>query len=191
MIGENWPIIGDFLGIGADNLALWQMVLRALLVYPAAIVLVRLGRKRFLGEYAALDAILGFMLGSILSSALTGSTPFFETILGAALTLVLVHWLFAAISFYSDRFGTLVKGNRRELVSDGEIDWDAMQQSNLSEDDLMAAVRREANVADVSKVQQAILERSGNISVLTRKREPRIVDIQVAEGVQTVRVEIG
>lgn len=66
------------------------MAARTFIVYLAAIILVRLGEKRFLGKYAALDVILGFALGSILNSAVTGSSAFFE-MLGASLVLVLLH----------------------------------------------------------------------------------------------------
>lgn len=190
MIGENWPVISDLLGLGADNVALWQMAIRAVLVYLAAIVLVRMGEKRFMGQYSALDAILGFMMGSVLSGAITGTTPFFETILGASLILVLLHWLFAFLSFHSDRFGDLVKGSKRQLVEDGAIDWDAMQRSHISEDDLLAALRSAAQIDDVEKVARAVLERSGDISVVERDGEPRVISVQVEAGVQTVRLEI-
>lgn len=190
MIGESWPLIGDLLGIGAESLALWQMALRAVVVYLAAIGLVRLGEKRFLGKYAALDVILGFMLGSVLSRAITGSSAFFETVFGAALALVLMHWLFAVISFRSDRFGDWVKGNERVLVRDGEIQWDAMESSHISKNDLLAAVRTDAQLAELKQVKEARLERSGDISIIEHKRELHVVEIEVESGVQRVRLEM-
>ncbi|MFW6069625.1 MAG: DUF421 domain-containing protein [bacterium] len=191
MIGEEWPIVADLLGLGADNAALWQMAIRAVIVYLAAIVLVRLGEKRFLGKYAALDVILGFMLGSVLSRAITASAPFFETILGGALALVLIHWLFAVLSFHSDRFGDLVKGTDRVLVSDGDILWDKMRSSHISEQDLLSAVRANAQIGNVEQVKEARLERSGDISIVERQKDPRVVEIDVQDGVQVVRVQIG
>lgn len=191
MIGENWPIISDALGLGAENVAWWQMALRAVIIYIAAIAMVRIGEKRFLGKYAALDFILGFMLGSVLSRAVTGNAPFFETILGGALGLVLMHWLFAVISFRSDRFGDVVKGTTRVLVRDGEILWDAMRQSHISEKDLRSAMRTSAQLESVEPIKEARLERSGDVSFLQRDGEPRIVEIKVEEGVQTVRLELG
>ncbi|MFW5941564.1 MAG: DUF421 domain-containing protein [Chloroflexota bacterium] len=191
MIGEEWPIVADLLGLGADNAALWQMAIRAVIVYLAAIVLVRLGEKRFLGKHAALDVILGFMLGSVLSRAITASAPFFETILGGALALVLIHWLFAVLSFHSDRFGDLVKGTDRVLVSDGDILWDKMRSSHISEQDLLSAVRANAQIGNVEQVKEARLERSGDISIVERQKDPRVVEIDVQDGVQVVRVQIG
>lgn len=191
MIGEDWPVVSELLGLGADSPAVWQMALRAVVVYLAAIVLVRIGEKRFLGQYAALDAVLGFMLGSVLSRAITGSAAFFETILGGALALILLHWLFAIVSFRSDHFGNWVKGTTEVLVRDGEIDWDAMQNVHISKKDLFSALRDNANLGDLERVKEARLERSGNISVVKQEREPRIIDVRVEDGVQIVRVEIG
>ncbi|MBA3549051.1 MAG: hypothetical protein H0T76_21415 [Nannocystis sp.] len=41
------------LGLDAEALTIWQMVLRAIVVYPVAIAFVRLGEKRFIGTHLA------------------------------------------------------------------------------------------------------------------------------------------
>ena len=186
----------QMLGLDADTLTVWQMGLRALLVYLVAIALVRLGEKRFIGKFAAFDVILGIMLGSIMSGAITGSTPFFPT-LAAACVLVGLHYLFAAIAFRSDWFGTVVKGGTRTLVEEGQIQWDAMQNGHISRNDLLGALRENGSVAGPEAVQVARLERSGNISIIKREDsgsggsgEPHIVEVTVQDGVQTVRIEI-
>lgn len=171
MIGENWPIIGDLLGIGVDKPDIWQMAARAILVYLAAIVLVRLGEKRFLGKFAALDVILGFMLGTVLAGAITGSSGYFETILGSALVLVLMHWLFAALAYRSERFADVVKGTDHVLVRDGEIRWDAMQASHITEKDLMMAVRISAQLTNLKQIAEVRLERNGDVSVIEQDKD--------------------
>lgn len=185
-----WITLELALGLDADSPSAWQMGLRAVLIYLAAIVLVRLGEKRFLGKYTALDVILGFMLGSILSRAINGSAGFFETLVGA-LVLVALHWLFAYIAFHSDRFGSLVKGSTRVLIRDGEIKWDAMQSSHISREDLLGALRANARIEDPAAVKVAYLERSGDISAIGKNNEPRVIDVQVQDGVQTIRIQIG
>lgn len=189
MIGENWFLTRDFLGIGAEHLTAWQMGIRAILIYLIAIGLVRLGEKRFLGKYSALDAILGFILGSILSRAVTGSSPFFETLI-AGLVLVILHKAFSILSFNLDGFGNLVKGHKRELVREGEIQWDIMRKTHITEDDLHAAMRLQEQLDDVASVKLATLERSGEVSVIERKPEPQVVEVEVRKGVQVVRIEM-
>lgn len=182
--------IGNALGLGEDSLTLSQMTLRALIVYLAALMMVRLGEKRILGKSTAFDVILGIILGSVVSRAVNGGARFFET-LGAGFVLVALHYLFAFVSFRSDRFGTMVKGSSRTLVRDGEVDWDEMRKSHISRNDLLGALRANGRVSDVSEVERAELERSGEISVLKKKEEPKVVEVSVRDGVQTVRIELG
>jgi uncharacterized membrane protein YcaP (DUF421 family) len=165
------------------------MALRALIIYVTAILLVRLGEKRFMGKNTAFDVILGIILGSVLSRAVTGNAGFFQTI-GAGAMLVGLHWLFSVAAYYSDRFGTAIKGDDRILVEDGEIIWDNMRKSHIGENDLLSALRNNGQVQDLSEVKVARFERNGDISVIKRDREPRVVEIAVRDGVQTVRIEL-
>lgn len=183
-------MLQDILGLGADELTVWNMAIRAVVVYVSALLMVRIGEKRFLGKNTAFDVILGIIFGSVVSRAITGSSEFFAT-LGAGLVLVLLHWLFSTLSFHSDWFGTLVKGSPRVLVENGDIQWDAMRKSHISKQDLMSALRSQANIAKLGEVKEARLERSGDISVLKTSAEPKILETEAADGVQTLRIKLG
>jgi uncharacterized membrane protein YcaP (DUF421 family) len=184
----------EFLGLGVEafDLTLWQMLVRTVIIYVALIVLVRTGEKRFLGKHTALDIILAIVIGSVLSRAINSSAPLLNTIAAGA-ALIGMHWMFSAIAF-STRFGAIVKGSPRKLVSDGEIQWDAMRKSHLTENDLRQVLRLTASHDDLSRVQTAYLERSGDISIITRDdasgREPRVLDIRVEDGVQHIRIRL-
>lgn len=178
-----------WLGIGADSLSWYQMGLRALILYLAALVLVRVGEKRFLGKNTAFDVILGIILGSVISRAINGSADLLPT-LAAGAVLVALHWLLAVFAFRSDHFGDLVKGRRRLLVADGEIQWDQMARSHVTRQDLFEQVRKGTNQENLDAVRKAYLERSGDMSFVTRSKEPQVVEVRVEEGVQTVRIEL-
>jgi uncharacterized membrane protein YcaP (DUF421 family) len=143
------------------------MALRAVVIFVVGLVMVRLGDKRFLGRSTVFDALLAVILGSVLGRGINGWAPFFPTLVAGSV-LVGLHWIFAAIAFRSDRFGTLVKGNSRTLIRDGEIQWDAMRKGHISEKDLVEALRTNGKLVDPHKVQLAYLERSGDISVILR-----------------------
>lgn len=164
-MGSVWTAVADLLGLDQETLSVGQMALRALVVYVVGLLLVRLGQKRFIGRLSAFDVIMGIMIGSILSRAITRADGFFA-ILAAALVLVVVHYLTAVLSYHSDWLGDVVKGRPRTLVEDGEIKWDGMRGGHISEKDLQSALRENAGIEDVSRVKRAILERSGSISVV-------------------------
>lgn len=169
MIEIIWSNISWILGLElkGENLGVWHMTARGIVVFVVAIILIRIGDKRFMGRNTALDVMLGFVFGSVISRAITGNAPFFPT-LAAGFVLVLMHWLLSFIAFYSDRFGTAVKGDRRLLVKDGEILWKEMNKSHISKNDLDQAIRSNGYEPDVSQIKTAYLERNGGFSIIIR-----------------------
>jgi uncharacterized membrane protein YcaP (DUF421 family) len=180
---------GQILNAGEETANWYQMALRAVLIYFSALLFVRIGEKRFMGKSTAFDVILGIIFGSVISRAINSTGAILETLV-ASLVLVTLHWLSALISFHSDRLGDFFKGTTRELVRDGEILWDEMQKSHISQKDLMGQVRSEGNTEDFESVKKAVLERSGKISVIKASKEPKILEVSVAEGVQTIRIRL-
>jgi uncharacterized membrane protein YcaP (DUF421 family) len=176
-------------GADAEEIGIAPMMGRAILVYLVTVLIVRLGKKRFMGRATAFDVILGIMLGSIVSRAITGNAPLLPA-LAAAATLIGLHWLLSAVACRWHGFGTLLKGHPRLLVRDGVVDRNQMRRTHMSEHDLWEDLRGKG-VAELGRVAEARLERSGQVSVLQAKPPPRVVEITVAEGVQTVRVELG
>ena len=75
--------IGEtLLGLSKPSSALdvGQLCLRAAIVYLVMILFMRLAKKRSLGRATVFDAILGIIIGSIASRAITGNAPFFGSL---------------------------------------------------------------------------------------------------------------
>ena len=98
-------------------------------------------------------------------SIVAADQPFFES-LGAVLLLMVLHRLMALITFHSKRAGVLFKGKNILLFKDGKKQEDNMKRTNITEDDLLEASRKQANVATLNEVKEAHLERSGDISIV-------------------------
>lgn len=162
LLSSTFSILGDV----ESDLTATNMAVRAFCVYLFAIALVRIGEQRFLGKYSALDIILGFILGSILSRAIT-STPFFPTLLAGAV-VVGMHWLFSVLAFRYSGFGKVVKGRDLIVVQDGEVVWESLRTSHLSMNDLLGAIRSQAHTSNIHDIKEARLERNGKISVIKK-----------------------
>jgi uncharacterized membrane protein YcaP (DUF421 family) len=178
------------LGVGLESrdINIWQMGLRAAVVYLATLLLVRMAKKRFMGRATAFDVILGIMLGSVVSRAVTGNAPMLPALTASAV-LVAMHWVFSGIALHSKGFGQVVKGQSATIVRDGRIDEDALRRAHMTENDLREDLRGKS-VSGLEQVSEARLERSGQLSVIKAKQQPTVVEVRVAEGVQTVRIEI-
>lgn len=171
-----------------DAVTVLDVSMRAAIVYIAGLAIVRVGKRRLMGRATAIDMILAFILGSLFSRAMNGGAPVIATLVAGAI-LVLVHWGVTAIGRRSERWDVLTKGRCVSLVENGNLQERNMRSADFSRDDLYEALRLRAGVTELSDVRQAFMERNGDVSVLLQP-SPRVVDVAVKEGVQTVRVEL-
>lgn len=155
------------LNTAQEDLGIGAMVARAVIVFIIAILMVRIGHKRFMGRNTSVDVLLGFMIGSILSRAITGNSPFFPTI-AAGFALVCLHWLFTAIAFYWQPFSRFSTGRERCLIKDGEYQKDQMRKAHILEYDLLEAMRASGQKGDIDSIHSAYLERNGGINVILK-----------------------
>ena len=153
------------LGVEPKQLTFLQVSVRGVIVFIAALIMVRLSSKRSLAERTAFDAVLVVIIGSMLARVVNGSEAFLPT-LGTGFVLVLLHRLFGLAAYYSHTFGTLVKGKPAVLMQDGKLQRKNMFWNHISKHDLEEDMRLEANTDDLSKIQVARLERSGDISFI-------------------------
>jgi len=177
---------GDF---PPDPLRVHQAAARAIVVYLVGLIIVRIGKSRLIGRITALDVILGFVLGSLLSRGITGHASLSGTSASCA-ALVAAHWLLTLMACHWHAFGTLVKGNAYLIVQDGQPLCKNMSRSHISDHDLEEELRLHG-IDELADVRRAYKERNGEVSVLKRKPSGQILDIAVREGVQTVRLELG
>lgn len=151
----------------AQELGFGQMAARAFVMYVALLIVVRSGKKRFLGRATAFDIVLVITLGSIASRAITGGTAFFAAML-ALVVLVFTHWVFSWLARDSGFFSGLIKGRSTVLIKSGRLDRQAMRAEHMSDDDLDEELR-DKGYDERRDIAEARLERSGKLSVIGKR----------------------
>ena len=164
-----WNSFETLLGLGVEprNLTFVQISLRGIIVFLVTLAAVRFGHKRSLSRKTPFDAVLLVILAAVLSRAINGSAAFFAT-LGGGVVLVALHRLFAFLTFYSHRFGILVKGRTDVIVLDGQPDLTMMWRNHVSTHDLDEDMRLSVHTDDLSRIRVARVERSGDISFIKK-----------------------
>lgn len=142
-----------------------QMTTRAIIVFFAALGLLRLSGARTFGGSTAFDLVVKIMLGSIMSRAVVAASPFWGTLL-AGLAFVLLHRGLAWGSFHYNWVDKLVKGQVYLLAEKGQPNREQLRQLNLSEQDLREGLHESGNVASLADTEAVYLERDGSISVV-------------------------
>ena len=149
-----WNSVEILLGIGVEprDLTFIQISLRGIVVFLVTLAAVRLGHKRSLSRKTPFDAVLLVILAAVLSRAINGSAAFFAT-LGGGVVLVLLHRVFAFLTFYSHSFGILVKGKPDVIVRDGECDVAMMWRNHVSKHDLDEDMRLSVHTDDLASIR--------------------------------------
>jgi uncharacterized membrane protein YcaP (DUF421 family) len=169
-------------------LVLGQILVRAAGVYLGGLLLVRLGKSRLLSKATPLDVMLVILLGSLLSRGITGAASLSGTMV-ASVTLVSLHYLMTWLTWDQHWLGKILKGQAHQIVKDGEMDLESMRRSHISENDLLTHMRLSAHIDDVTQVKAAYKERNGDISFVLGKRQPRVIELPVEDGVTVIRIE--
>lgn len=91
------------------DLAFNQLLVRAFLVYLVMFAMMRVAGRRFLAKKNAFDILLAFLMASLMSRAINGSAPFWET-LALGLIVAATHRMLAWLACRFHGFGAFLKG---------------------------------------------------------------------------------
>ena len=144
--------------------------LRGLLLAAIALVYVTLcvrilGLRSF-SKMTSFDFVMTVAVGSLLAGAAqaTGWEGFGQAMIAIA-SLFLVQFLISRVRKSSDAFENAIGNTPVLLMRHGAFIDEALDRTRVSRDDMIAKLR-EANVLDLKKVQAAVLESTGDVSVL-------------------------
>jgi uncharacterized membrane protein YcaP (DUF421 family) len=154
-------------GVEATKLTTGQVCLRALIVFFAALVIVRFADKRFFARKNAFDVNLGFILASMMARAINGSEQLLPTIV-AAFLLATLHRFLGWIASRWERFSGLIKGHGEVLIQDGRVNDTALARHHIGKDDLVEELRLNG-VETPDEVKLGRLERSGDVSIIKKE----------------------
>lgn len=160
----------SLLGLKSEphDLTFLQISIRALIIFVASVIIVRIGHKRFMAKKTAMDMILAFTLASVLARAINGSGPFFASI-ACGFLLVILHRMLSAAAFRFPLIARWMKGHYNEVVVEGRLIGESMRKHRVTKEDILEDMRVEIQCEDLAKVEKATLERDGKISFLMRE----------------------
>ena len=124
----------------------------------------RVSGKRTFSRGSPLDIVVTIVIGSNLSRALTGNAPFFGTLVASA-AFVGLYRLLAQVCHRWPSLDRVFKGKPVHLIDGGVVDTAALGREAMTRGDLDEAMRAKG-VEEAAQVRLAVLENSGQISVI-------------------------
>ncbi|PYZ98808.1 hypothetical protein CR205_09620 [Alteribacter lacisalsi] len=140
---------------------------RTIVIYFVILIVLRMMGKREIGQLSIVDFVVSIMIAELaVLSIANASVPMAEQIL-PMVVLMLIQITLAFVSLKSDRLRTFIDGKSsgREKIDEQE-----MRKKRYNYDDLIIQLRQK-NVETPADVEFAILESSGDLSVIKRMKE--------------------
>jgi uncharacterized membrane protein YcaP (DUF421 family) len=146
------------------NIPAWELVLRAVVIYVALLIALRIFGKREVGQFTLYDLVFVLLVANALQPAITGP----DNSLGGGLVLIVALVLVNAGVSRLDRIPRLHRlfaAAPTVIIKDGKYLRAVMKREGVDEEEIETAVR-EHGVADVKDVQLGVLEPDGSISIV-------------------------
>jgi len=147
-----------------------SVLLKTLIGYFVLMTVIRLMGKRQLGEMQVSELITAFLVSEIASAPITNHK---FTILHAIVSMLIILALEIVLPLLTMKLPYIKKlldGTPSYLIYNGHLRQANVKKARMTLDELGAAMRAQG-VSDISKVQYAILETNGTISVFPYHRE--------------------
>lgn len=153
------------------DLPVWELMLRAVAVYVALLVMVRVTGKRSVGQFTPFDMITLILLGTAVQNSLVGDDLSLGGGLVLAATLIALNWAVGWSTARSPRLHAWVEGVPVLLAREGTVFADRLRRECVSRADFDEAMRRGGLERD-EQIARAWLETDGSITLIPRSTEP-------------------
>jgi uncharacterized membrane protein YcaP (DUF421 family) len=145
-----------------------EIILRASAVYFFMLFAIRIFGKKELSQLSTSDLVLILLISNAVQNAMVGPDNSLGGGLIAALVLFCINYGFKLVMFKNKKATELIEGNTAILIYKGVVNEDIIKKEKITPEELEAVVR-EHGVLSSAEVEIAVLERDGNISVVSQE----------------------
>lgn len=140
---------------------------RSILIYIFVLIVMRLMGKREIGQLQPFELAIAIMIADLASIPMTDpGIPISNGII-AILGLLVMHLIISIINIKSIKMREVICGKPRILVYRGKIDEKALKKERFTINELEERLRGN-NVINLGDVEYAILETSGQVTVIQK-----------------------
>lgn len=147
---------------------LLQIIGRTVAVYLFILLFLRIFGKKELAQLSVVDLVFILLISNSVQNAMVGPDTSLSGGLIAAGSLFIINFIFKFLFRKIPQFNTFVQGEPIMLIYKGIVKNDNLKKIQMSHEELEAAVR-EHGIESIAKVDLAVFEVDGNISVLSQE----------------------
>jgi uncharacterized membrane protein YcaP (DUF421 family) len=147
---------------------LWMVAAKAALIYCVALLGLRVGQRRTLAQWTAIDFAAAVAVGAIIGRTALASNQSFAVGAVALVTILVAH---AVVMFarFNRTFAKFVDHRVRVLVEDGKLRRDQLRICGLTENDVLSKLRN-MGFDSLDGLAYVFYETKGDLSGVPRER---------------------
>lgn len=149
-------------------------IIRTLILFVVVVVGLRLMGKRQIGQLQPYELVIVIMLSALAAIPMENTGIPLVSGLFPIFTLLLAQVALAYISLKSERARGIICGTPSVLIENGKIIEKEMYRLRYNMNDLLEQLRSK-NIPNVSDVEFAILETSGQLSVIPKSQKRPLI----------------
>ncbi|MCL2859754.1 MAG: DUF421 domain-containing protein [Oscillospiraceae bacterium] len=140
---------------------------RVIILYLVVLIVMRIMGKREIGQLQPFELIVAIMIAEVASIPMTDTgIPITNGII-PILALLVMHLIISIANFKSIKMRGLICGKPRILIHRGKIDESALKKERFTINELQERLR-EKDIVNIGDVEYAILETSGQMTVVEK-----------------------
>ena len=140
---------------------------RAIILYIFVLIVMRLMGKREIGQMQPFELAISIMIADLSTVPMADiGIPIFNGII-PILGLLLMHLIISIVNLKSLKAREIICGKPRILIYRGKIDEKALKKERFTINELQERLRGN-NIVNISDVEYAILETSGQVTVIQK-----------------------
>ncbi|MDW7617493.1 DUF421 domain-containing protein [Peribacillus simplex] len=163
-----------------------DVFLRALLFIIILFLVTKLLGKKQLSQLSYFEYVVGITIGSIGAEVITGLEQSISLGIIGIVTTAALPFIVGFISLKSKKFRNLVEGKGTVFIKDGKIMEDNLKKERYTTDELLELLRKK-DVFQVSDVEFAVIEATGDLSVMLKKENQPLTAKDLNLGVASVK----
>jgi len=138
--------------------------------YLFLVFIVRIVGRRPGKQITPFEFVLVFFMGGLALTAIVGDDASLTNALIEIITVACAHYGVAWLRSKSNRTARLFDGTPLMLLENGNWRSNTLSNMGIQDDDVMATAR-DQGIATLEQIDQAILERNGQISIIQKEEE--------------------
>lgn len=150
------------------------VILRTIILYSMVVIVMRVMGKREIGQLQPFELVIAIMISELAAIPMANTGVPLINGIAPILTLLMAQVVLSFISLKSNRARAIICGTPSVLIENGKIKENELKKLRYNLNDLLEQLRAK-NIPNVSDVEFAILETSGQLSVIPKSQKRPII----------------